>query len=150
MTAPARKRVLIADDNEHNRDYAYQVLTEGYDVELAGDGREALAQVRRRAPDLVLLDLSMPRMNGWDVARALKADPATARIPLVACTAHAMAGDRERALAVGFDGYLAKPYRPKELRAFVEDFLGPGVEADGSGDAWALPGPEAPLEEGAP
>ena len=133
-----RKRVLIADDNEHNRDLARQVLIEGFDVTLAADGGEALALARASRHDLILLDLSMPVLDGWDVSRALKADPATASIPLVACTAHAMSGDRERALAVGFDGYLAKPYRPRELVAFVEDFLGPGAKAasDPAADPW--------------
>jgi CheY-like chemotaxis protein len=122
----SRKRVLVADDNEHNRDLARQILIAGYDVAVAANGAEALAMAQDEKLDLILLDLSMPRMNGWDVARALKADEATAKVPLVACTAHAMTGDRERALAVGFDGYLAKPYRPRELVAVVADFLGPG------------------------
>ncbi|MBX3472189.1 MAG: response regulator [Planctomycetes bacterium] len=130
------RRVLIADDNEHNREYARQVLTDCWAVSTAADGLEALALVTRERPDLVLLDLSMPGLNGWEVARRLKADPATAAIPLVACTAHAMSGDRERALATGFDGYLAKPYRPHDLIACVESFLGPAAPADGPGDEW--------------
>lgn len=134
----SRKRVLVADDNDGNRELARQVLVDGFDVLLAPDGVAALEQVRRERPDLVLLDLSMPRMNGWDVARALKADPATREISLVACTAHAMSGDRERALAVGFDGYLAKPYRPRELVSCVEDFLGPGVPDPGSSEEWTV------------
>lgn len=132
-----RPRVLIADDNEHNREYARQVLEECWDVEVAGDGQAVLDLIERAAPDLLLLDLSMPVLNGWEVARRLKADPATRAIPLVACTAHAMAGDRERALATGFDGYLAKPYRPAELMACVESFLGPPTERVES-DEWTL------------
>lgn len=135
-----RKRVLIADDNDHNRELARQCLVDGFAVLLAKDGTTALDLARAERPDLVLLDLSMPRMNGWDVARALKADPLTARISLVACTAHAMAGDRERALAVGFDGYLAKPYRPRELVGCVEDFLGKGEPESGSSDEWSIGG----------
>jgi two-component system cell cycle response regulator DivK len=134
----SRKRVLVADDNDGNRELARQCLTDGFDVLLAPDGVAALEQVRSARPDLVLLDLSMPRMNGWDVARALKADPSTKAISLVACTAHAMSGDRERALAVGFDGYLAKPYRPRELVSCVEDFLGPGVPNPGSSEEWTI------------
>jgi two-component system cell cycle response regulator DivK len=138
-----RKRVLIADDNEHNLELARQVLSDGWDVLLALDGGKALEVARRDRPDLALLDLSMPRMNGWDVARALKSEGGTSSIPLVACTAHAMAGDRERALAVGFDGYLSKPYRVRELIACVEDFLGPGVpSADEAG--WSLEGDAPP------
>jgi two-component system, cell cycle response regulator DivK len=134
------RRVLIADDNEHNREYARQVLTESWAILLAADGQEALDLAIRERPDLVLLDLSMPTLNGWEVARRLKGDPTTAGMPLVACTAHAMAGDRERALATGFDGYLAKPYRPTELMACVESFLGdPGApSADGPGGEWDL------------
>jgi CheY-like chemotaxis protein len=132
--------VLIADDNEHNREYARQVLTGSWEILLAGDGQEALDLARRARPDLVLLDLSMPTLNGWEVARRLKADPTTGAMPLVACTAHAMAGDRERALATGFDGYLAKPYRPTELMACVESFLGePGAASpEGAGGEWDL------------
>lgn len=134
------RRVLIADDNEHNREYARQVLTGSWTILLAGDGQEALDVARRERPDLVLLDLSMPTLNGWEVARRLKADPTTAALPLVACTAHAMSGDRERALATGFDGYLAKPYRPAELTACVESFLGaPSAgAAEDPGDEWDL------------
>jgi two-component system cell cycle response regulator DivK len=135
----SRKRVLVADDNTDNRELARQVLEASFSVIVATDGKATLELARRELPDLVLLDLSMPRMNGWDVARALKADGATARIWLVACTAHAMTGDRERALAVGFDGYLAKPYRMRELMACVLDFLGPGAAPEKGGqDEWAL------------
>jgi len=133
-----RKRVLVADDNDHNRELARQCLADGYTVLLAKDGAITLEVARREKPDLVLLDLSMPRMSGWDVVRALKADPETAKIALVACTAHAMAGDRERALAVGFDGYLAKPYRVRELLGCVEDFLGEGEAESGSSDDWTV------------
>ncbi|MCO5165549.1 MAG: response regulator [Planctomycetes bacterium] len=114
------------------------MLVDAWAVLVAGEGQEALELARRERPDLVLLDLSMPVLNGWEVARQLKSDPATAGIPLVACTAHAMAGDRERALATGFDGYLAKPYRPHELVACVESFLGPAAPAGGGDDEWAV------------
>jgi CheY-like chemotaxis protein len=142
------RRVLVADDNEHNREYARQVLSEGWSVIVAADGLEAVEACRRERPDLALLDLSMPGLNGWEAARRLKDDPATAGIPLVACTAHAMAGDRERALASGFDGYLAKPYRPADLARCVESFLGPPDPAAGGGDDdWALDARDGPDEE---
>lgn len=134
----SKRRVLVADDNEHNREYARQALEDAWEVELAEDGDAALAAVERARPDLVLLDLSMPGLNGWEVARALKRDPRTATIPLVACTAHAMSGDRERAIASGFDGYLAKPFRPAEIMACVESFLGPPVDGTDGSDAWTL------------
>jgi CheY-like chemotaxis protein len=139
------KRILIVDDNEHNRELARQMLCDTWEVAVAEDGVRALEMTRAERPDLVLLDLSMPRMNGWDVARQLKADPKTATIALVACTAHAMAGDRERALAVGFDGYLSKPFRMRELLACVEDFLGKDSTSgndsgsgNGGDDEWTL------------
>jgi CheY-like chemotaxis protein len=130
--------VLVADDNEHNREYARQVLADAWTVVVAGDGQAVLDLVQAERPDLVLLDLSMPGLSGWEVARRLKAAPATAAIPLVACTAHAMAGDRERALATGFDGYLAKPYRPAELMTCVESFLGPPPDERPDGEDWTL------------
>jgi two-component system cell cycle response regulator DivK len=141
-----RRTVLIADDNEHNREYARQVLSDMWTILTADDGAAVLTIVERARPHLVLLDLSMPTLNGWEVARRLKADPATRVIPLVACTAHAMAGDRERALATGFDGYLAKPYRPAELVACVESFLGPAQPSSDSSREWDLGG--ACLDEG--
>jgi two-component system cell cycle response regulator len=145
-----RKRVLVADDNGDNRELARQVLKASFVVLEATDGPMALEVARRERPDLVLLDLSMPRVNGWDVARALKADAVTAGIWLVACTAHAMTGDRERALAMGFDGYLAKPYRVRELTGCVNDFLGPSSPAaDAAADA-AVDDDEWTLKEEAP
>lgn len=130
-----RAVVLVADDNEHNREYARQVLADRWDVLLASDGTEALA-LARTGPALVLLDVSMPGLAGNEVAKRLKVDPLTAAIPVVACTAHAMRGDKEWVLAHGFDDYLPKPYRPSELVACVERFLGPSepIEDDG----WTL------------
>ena len=146
-------RVLIVDDNEHNREYARQVLTGLFRVDLAGDGVEALERVRGEAPDLVVLDLSMPRLDGWGVIRALREDGAATReIPVMACSAHAMRGDRERALAAGFDAYLTKPFRAEELLGAVEQFLGKpdeaSVEDDGWGGAdWSLDGEDWSDEE---
>jgi two-component system, cell cycle response regulator DivK len=133
-----RRRVLIADDNEHNREYARQVLEDGWSILLAQDGHDTLDKLARERPDLALVDLSMPGVNGWEVARRAKADRELAAIPLVACTAHAMSGDRERALATGFDGYLAKPYRPAELVACVESFLGPAERRDENDGEWEV------------
>jgi CheY-like chemotaxis protein len=133
--------VLVVDDNEHNREYARQVLASCWRVRTAADGEAALAAVAVASPDLVLLDLSMPRMDGWEVLRRLRQADATRAIPVVGCTAHAMAGDRERVLAAGFDSYLAKPYRADELVSCVEAFLGaPEAHPDeGWGDDdWTL------------
>ncbi|RMG06677.1 MAG: response regulator [Planctomycetota bacterium] len=140
-------RVLIVDDNVDNREYAREVLCTRWRCQEASDGCSALEAIRACRPDLVLLDLSMPGLSGWEVLERLKADEATREIPVVACTAHAMAGDRERALSAGFADYLAKPYRPADLRSLVERFVGvpeaptttPEAEDDGWGGAdWSL------------
>lgn len=111
-------RVLLVEDNEANRDMLSRRLQRrGFGVFLAGDGEVAIEIARTHRPDVVLLDLSLPVLDGWSVAGVLKADPATASIPLVALTAHAMAGDRERALAAGCDGFATKPV---DLEALIE------------------------------
>ncbi len=132
----SRARVLVVDDNEHNREYARQVLAGFWSVEVAEDGVDALERVQATAPDLVVLDLSMPRLDGWGVIRALREDPKTKSIPVLACSAHAMRGDQERALAAGFNGYVTKPYRSEELVSSVEVFLGPGEKTSGDDDGW--------------
>src|SRR5947208_468996 len=97
----------------------------GYSCEVANNGREAVEMAGRFHPALVLMDLSLPEMNGWDATRALKADPALAAIPVIAITAHAMVGDRETALAAGCAECLTKPYELDELIALVERYIGP-------------------------
>lgn len=119
----SRAHVLVVDDNDHNREYARQVLADRFEVSLAVDGVDALEQIAAHAPDLLVLDLSMPRLDGWGVLARLRAAAATRELPVVACSAHAMSGDRERALAAGFNAYVAKPYRGRELIACVHSFL---------------------------
>lgn len=123
-----RPLVLVIDDNADNLQYTQQVLEGSYDVQVAGSGSSAFGLVRGggRHPDLVVLDIAMPRRDGFGVLTDLRGDPATARIPILACTAHSMRGDRERALAAGFDGYLTKPFRSRDLLALVVSFVGPG------------------------
>lgn len=136
-----RPRVLVVDDNADNREYAREVLAEGYEVALAGSGSAALGLVSARSgglPQLVLLDVSLPRRDGWSILAELRRDPETAALPVVACTAHAMSGDRERALRAGFDGYLSKPFRPAELLELVASFIGPGEPDPAAADAWSL------------
>lgn len=103
--------ILLVDDNEFNRDMLSKRLARrGYTVTSAVDGAECLEDAHAvPAPDLILLDLSLPVVSGWEVATKLKADPVTAEIPVIALTAHSMVGDRERALAVGCDDYDTKP-----------------------------------------
>jgi CheY-like chemotaxis protein len=102
--------ILIVEDNEMNRDVlSRQLARRGHRVETAADGLQGLAAARERRPDLILLDLGLPDIDGWECARRLKADPATRGIPVIALTAHAMAEDRDTALAAGCDDFDTKP-----------------------------------------
>ncbi len=116
--------ILVVEDVEDNRELVRLLLEADDHVVLeAHNGREALAQAATRQPDLILMDLSLPELDGWEAFRLLRADPATAAIPVVALTAHAMAGDRERVAAAGFDGYLAKPIVVATFGTAVAAFL---------------------------
>ncbi len=102
--------ILLVEDNEMNRDMLSRRLARrGFEIEIAEDGPGGLRQVTDVRPDLVLLDMSLPGLDGWEVARRLKANPSTNSIPIIALTAHAMEGDRERALESGCDDYDTKP-----------------------------------------
>jgi CheY-like chemotaxis protein len=117
--------VLLVEDNDDNlRIYSTILTYAGYQVIEATDGEAGLAAARDRRPDLILMDVSIPKIDGWEVTRTLKADPATATIPVIALTAHALATDRERANEIGFDGYIAKPAEPRLVLAEVERRLG--------------------------
>jgi CheY-like chemotaxis protein len=103
-------KILLVEDNEMNRDMLSRRLQRrGYEVHTAVDGESGLAMIRSEAPALVLMDMSLPGIDGWEATRRLKADPATRAIPVIALTAHAMAGDREQALAAGCDDFDTKP-----------------------------------------
>ena len=102
--------ILLVEDNEMNRDMLSRRLERaGYRVILAVDGPRGIAAARTEAPDLVLMDMSLPEIDGWEATRHLKQDPATSRIPVIALTAHAMVSDREKALQAGCDDYDTKP-----------------------------------------
>ena len=120
------RTILLVEDHEDNR-IVYRTILEhyGYTVLLAGDGAEGVRLAREARPDLVLMDVSIPVMDGWEATSVLKADPATAAIPVIALTAHALAADRARAEEVGCDGYLAKPVEPRVVLEEVRRFLGP-------------------------
>lgn len=106
----AQLRVLLAEDNEDNFDLVALLLRRaGYEVIPARDGKEALEVARREKPDLILMDLSLPEIDGWTVARRLKASTETKDIPIFALTAHTLPGDRKRAIEAGCDGYFSKP-----------------------------------------
>ena len=117
-------KILVADDDLDNRTIAEETLaSSGYQVCVATDGLEVLDLVSREKPDVVLLDLSMPKMNGWQVARKLKSDPDLARIPVIAFTAHAMRGDEQKARDAGCDDFLTKPCTPKKILEKVRQWL---------------------------
>jgi two-component system cell cycle response regulator DivK len=103
-------KILLVEDNEMNRDMLSRRLAKrGYDVVLALDGEHGVAMARAEAPALILMDMSLPGIDGWEATRQLKAAPETRGIPVIALTAHAMAGDREKALAAGCDDFDTKP-----------------------------------------
>jgi CheY-like chemotaxis protein len=117
-------KILLVEDNEMNRDMLSRRLTrKGFEVLLAEDGAAGVARARSEAPALVLMDMSLPVLDGWEATRRLKADPATARIPVIALTAHAMSEDRDRALAAGCDDYDTKPIDLERLLAKMNGLL---------------------------
>lgn len=116
--------VLIVDDNLDAREmYAMYLEHEGFRSTEAGDGRAAIDEAKRVKPDLILMDATMPQLDGWEAARLLKADPETKAIPLIMLTAHAFAEHRDRAAAVGADGFLAKPVLPDDLAREIRKML---------------------------
>jgi CheY-like chemotaxis protein len=115
-------RVLVVEDEKDNMDLFCQILEfHGCQVLKAGDGREAINMAQSEKPDLILMDLSLPALDGWEATRTIKAIPQVANIPVVALTAHAMVGDRERALEAGCDGYISKPI---EVARFFDELRG--------------------------
>src|SRR4051812_4675918 len=116
-------RILVIEDNSANMELMVYLLTAfGHHPIAAADGVQGVEAARQHMPDLVLCDVHLPRLDGYGVAAALRADPATARLPLVAVTAQAMVGDRERLLAAGFSGYIAKPIEPEQFVGQIEEF----------------------------
>ena len=119
-------RILIAEDNPDLRQIVADLLDSvGFVTLLAADGEEALRLIFKEKPDLVILDLSMPKVSGWDVAQRLRQDAAFATLPIIAFTAHALKGDEEKARAAGCSGYVSKPFSPEKLLETVGRFLKP-------------------------
>jgi two-component system, cell cycle response regulator DivK len=117
-------KILLVEDNEMNRDMLSRRLQRrGHEIVMAVDGQEGLDQVNASAPELILLDMSLPVVDGWEVARRLKKDDATKSIPIIALTAHAMAGDREKAIEAGCDDYDTKPVELPRLLEKIETLL---------------------------
>lgn len=121
----SQKTILLVEDNEDNRMiYATALRFAGYHVLEAITGTDGVYQTRTHRPDLVLMDISVPELDGWEATTILKADPETKHIPIIAVTAHALPGDRERSFQAGCDGYLAKPIPPAALLAEVDRRFG--------------------------
>ena len=117
-------RVLLIEDNEESRDGLSRYLRrKGYEVITAVDGRQGLDLAGAEAPDLIILDMSLPVLDGWEATRQLKGTPTTSGIPIIALTAHAMAGDRERALEAGCDDYDSKPVEFARLLTKIKSLL---------------------------
>ena len=124
--------VLLVEDNEDNRIIYSTVLRHvGYDVVEAEDGVRAIELARSTKPDLILMDISIPQIDGWEATRILRMDPLTRDIPIIALTAHALPDDREKAAQVGFTAYLAKPVEPRAVVAEVRRWIGAGESTAG-------------------
>ena len=120
-------KILVVEDNEMNRDMLSRRLqSRGYQVVLAVDGQSGVEMAQNQAPDLVLMDMSLPVLDGWEVACRLKADAPTKHIPIIALTAHAMSSDREKALDAGCDDYDTKPIELPRLLGKIEALLSRG------------------------
>lgn len=126
MTEANPKKVMLADDEENVLELVSAALTRKptYQLIVARDGEEAMRVAHERLPDLLLLDVSMPKYGGLEVCKALKEDPDTSHIKIVMLSALAQEGDRQRALEAGADGYITKPFSPAALLAKIEDYLG--------------------------
>ncbi len=118
-------KILLVEDNQMNRDMLSRRLTrKGYEVVIAVDGEQGMAMARSEAPDLILMDMSLPVLDGWEATRQLKSAPETQAIPIIALTAHAMAGDREKAVEAGCNDYDTKPIEMPRLLEKIEALLG--------------------------
>jgi CheY-like chemotaxis protein len=125
-------KLLLVEDNEENRDgLSRHLRRKGFEVLVAADGHQGVEAARAGAPDLILMDMSLPVLDGWEATRRLKAAPETRHIPVIALTAHAMAGDREKALQAGCDEYDTKPVEFARLLGKIQALLGGSAAAAG-------------------
>lgn len=119
------KKILVVEDTEDNRQILRDLLgMAGYEMIEAHDGAEGVAMAEQHRPDLILMDIQMPVMDGYEATRRIKAIPALTAIPVVAVTSYALSGDEARTRAAGCDGYIAKPYSPRQMLAKVREILG--------------------------
>ena len=118
------KRILVIEDTEDNRRILHDLLSNaGFDLLEADDGETGVAMATNEKPDLILMDIQLPIIDGYEATRRIKADPNLRHIPIIAVTSYALSGDEAKARAAGCDGYLAKPFRPRQILAMVRDFL---------------------------
>ncbi len=118
------KRILVVEDQADNRQILRDMLASAdYEMTEAEDGEQALAAVAKHRPDLILMDIQLPILDGYEATRRIKADPALRSIPIIAVTSYAMSGDEEKALAAGCDDFVPKPYSPRQLLAKIHKFL---------------------------
>jgi CheY-like chemotaxis protein len=121
-------KILLVEDNEMNRDMLSRRLQrKGYEVVIATDGEQGVAMASAERPDLILMDMSLPVLDGWEATRAIKATPAISAVPVIALTAHAMAGDQEKCVAAGCDDYDTKPVDLTRLLGKIESLLARGA-----------------------
>jgi CheY-like chemotaxis protein len=119
-----KKRILVVEDNEQNLYLATFLLEKnGHEVITAKDGLEAIEKAKMEKPDLILMDIQLPEMNGYQATKRIKSTPEISHIPIVAVTSYAMLGDREKALAIGCVGYIEKPFAPETFVSEVEKYL---------------------------
>ncbi len=117
-------RILVVEDQEDNRQILRDLLgSVGYDMDEAHDGQEALVAVAKQRPDLILMDIQLPIMDGYEATRRIKADPATKDIPIIVVTSYALSGDEGKARDAGCDAYVTKPYSPRQLLAKIREYL---------------------------
>lgn len=117
-------RILIVEDTEDNRQIMRDVLTSaGFDVVEAHDGLMAVSRAAEAKPDLIVMDIQLPVLNGYEATRLIRADPGLRHVPVIAVTSYALSGDEEKARAAGCNGYIAKPFSPRQLLAIVREFL---------------------------
>ena len=118
------KRILVVEDQEDNRQILRDLLSNaGFEMIEAEDGQQALTQAAKHKPDLILMDIQLPLLDGYEATRRIKADPALNAIPIIVVTSYALSGDEEKARAAGCDAYVAKPFSPRALLAKIREYL---------------------------
>jgi two-component system, cell cycle response regulator DivK len=117
-------RILVIDDHEDNRRILNDLLTNaGYEVLMAANGEDGVALAKTRAPNLILMDIQLPDIDGYEATRRIRGDPTLRNLPVIAVTSYALSGDDAKALAAGCDAYIAKPFSPRALLATVREYL---------------------------